>query len=192
MWPWEHLAFAYVLYSLTANVILRRSPSARETAAVAIGSQLPDLIDKPLAWTLGLTETGYSVGHSIIVAPIICLVVYAMAAQRGERALAGAFSLAHLSHPAADILSRLLRDEAVDIRMVLWPVASPPAGTGGDFLDHVVRYFLGYVYLVVTGGLTLQVAFQTLLGLAVLALWLADGAPIVSDGWRLLSARRHR
>ncbi|RZH68611.1 metal-dependent hydrolase [Natrinema altunense] len=194
MWPWEHLAFAYVLYSLTANVVVRRSPSAREAIAVAVGSQLPDLVDKPLAWTAGLTESGYSVGHSLFVAPLVCLAVYAVATRRGERVRSGggAFALAYLSHPIADMLSQLLRGRGVDLRTVLWPIASPPATSHGGFLDHFVRYFVRYVHQLLTGGLTVQIAFQALLGLAVLALWLFDGAPVLTDAWRLLRARRHR
>ncbi|PCR89636.1 metal-dependent hydrolase [Natrinema ejinorense] len=192
MWPWEHFAFAYVLYSLTTNVIFRTSPSARETVAVAVGSQLPDLIDKPLAWTVGITDVGYSIGHSMFVAPFVCLAVYAMAVRRGERALSGAFALAYVSHPLADLFSQLLRGRVVDPRIVLWPIASPPATSHGGFLDHFARYFVRYVHQLLTGGLTVQIAFQFLLGLAVLALWLFDGAPIVGDVWRLLRAQRHR
>ncbi|AFO58928.1 MULTISPECIES: metal-dependent hydrolase [unclassified Natrinema] len=194
MWPWEHLAFAYVLYSLTANVVVRTSPSAREAIAVAVGSQFPDLVDKPLAWTVGLTESGYSVGHSLFVAPFVCLVVYAVATRRWERVPAGvgAFALAYLSHPIADMLNQLLRGRGVDLRTVLWPIASPPATSHGGFLDHFVRYFVRYVHHLLTGGLTVQLAFQFLLGLAVLTLWLFDGAPVLADAWQLLRARRHR
>ncbi|WP_226481495.1 metal-dependent hydrolase [Natrinema amylolyticum] len=192
MWPWEHLAFAYVLYSLTTNVVFRTSPSARETIAVAVGSQLPDLIDKPLAWTIGITDGGYSIGHSIFVAPFVCLAVYAVAVRRGERVLSGAFALAYLSHPIADMLSQLFRGRAVDLRTVLWPITSPPATSHGGFLDHFALYFFRYVHQLLTSGLTVQIAFQSLLGLAVLALWLFDGAPIAADAWRLLRAQRHR
>ncbi|QCS43246.1 metal-dependent hydrolase [Natrinema versiforme] len=184
MWPWEHLAFAYVLYSLTTNVVFRRSPSAGETIAIAVGSQFPDLLDKPLAWTIGITETGYSVGHSIFVAPFICLAAYAVAARLGNRTLASAFSVALVSHPIADILNRVLRGEVVDPRIVLWPIASPPVGSQSGFIDHFRRYFFRYVHHLLTDGLTPQVAFQSLLGLSVVAIWLFDGAPVAADLWR--------
>ncbi|MFA9501779.1 metal-dependent hydrolase [Natrinema sp. H-ect1] len=192
MWPWEHLAVAYVLYSLAARAIAREPPSACGVLAVAVGSQFPDLLDKPLAWTVGLTDAGYSVGHSIFVAPIVCLGAYAVAARWGRRTLAGAFSIAYLSHPFADLLSQLLRDGAVDPRTVLWPIASPPATAHGGFLDHLGLYVGRYVTLLLAGGMTLQVLFQVLLGLAVFSLWVADGAPVAADMWRLLRARRAR
>lgn len=192
MWPWEHLALAYVLYSLVANVALRASPSARETIAVGVGSQVPDLVDKPLAWTFEITATGYSIGHSIFVAPFVCLAVYAVAARRGHPAIAGAFSLAYLSHPFADLLSQFLREPVVDLRTILWPIASPPPGSPGGFLDHFVRYFVRYVNQLLAGGPSLQIALQSLLGLAVVALWLSDGAPIAADVWRLVHPRKYR
>lgn len=189
MWPWEHLAFAYLLYSVTTNVVFRRSPSAGEAIAIAVGSQLPDLVDKPLAWTLGIMETGYSVGHSIFVAPFVCLAAYAVAARLGDRTLASAFSVALLSHPVADLLNRVLRGDVVDLRIVLWPIASPPAGSQSGFIDHFRRYFVRYVHQLLTDGLTLEVAFQSLLGLSVVAIWLSDGAPIAADLWRVCRDR---
>jgi len=192
MWPWEHLAFAYVLYSLTKNVGFRASPSGRETILVAIGSQFPDLVDKPLGWTFGFAETGYSIGHSIFVAPVVCLVAYAVAARRETRALAGAFSLAYLSHPIADLLSQLLRDGVVDGRIMLWPIASPPGTDHGGFLDHLLLYLARYIYQLLTGGLTIEIVGQLFLGLAVVALWLSDGAPPTADVWRLLRTRSHQ
>lgn len=192
MWPWEHLAFAYILYSLYANVIRRSSPTAEETLAVAFGSQLPDLVDKPLAWTFGVTETGYSIGHSIFVAPLVCLAAYALASSRGQRSLAGAFSIAYLSHLVADVIDPLLRGRALEPRVVLWPVTSPPADSHGGLLDHFVVYFVRHVSLLTAQGLTPYVAFQLCLGLSVLTLWLYDGAPILSDLWRWVSGRSSR
>lgn len=103
MWPWEHLVVAYIGYSLFANAIVRRSPSSRETVAVDVGSQLPDLGDKPLAWTLGFTDAGYSIGRSICFAPTVCLTAYAVASRRGNRVLAGAFPIAYGSRLATDV-----------------------------------------------------------------------------------------
>ncbi|ELY41993.1 metal-dependent hydrolase [Natronorubrum tibetense] len=189
MFPWEHLAFAYVLYSLFANAVLRRAPTSRETVAVVIGSQLPDLVDKPLAWTFGITETGYSVGHSIFVAPIVCLAVYAVAARRDDRLVAGAFTLAYGSHLVIDVYDPLRESSRFEPRVVLWPLESPPSGDHGGFLDHFALYFVRYVNELLTGGVTPSVALQLGLGLAVVALWLVDGAPIAADGYRWLRAR---
>ena len=189
MWPWEHLAVAYVLYSLFTNVVRRRSPSTRETIAVVVGSQLPDLVDKPLAWTFGITETGYSIGHSMFVAPIVCLAVYVAAARSGERRLAGAFSLAYLSHLLTDVLNPIRYGRPLEPRVVLWPISSPPAGDHGGFVDHFGVYIVRHVNALLEGGLSTDAAFQVFLMVAVLALWLYDGAPIVSDCWHFARNR---
>lgn len=189
MWPWEHLAVAYVLYSLFANVAYRKSPSARETIAVVVGSQLPDLVDKPLAWTVGITETGYSIGHSLFVAPVVCLGTYALAARYGRHRLAGAFSLAYLSHLVTDVLNPIRYGRAPEPRVVLWPLSSPPAADHGGFLDHFGVYIVRHVNALLEGGLSADAAFQLLLFVGLFTLWLSDGAPVASDCWRFVRDR---
>ncbi|MCU4752495.1 metal-dependent hydrolase [Halobacteria archaeon AArc-curdl1] len=186
MWPWEHLAVAYVLYSLCTNLWLHRSPSTRETIAVAIGSQLPDLVDKPLAWTFGLTETGYSIGHSIFVAPLICLVAFAVVIRSDTVMPAVGFSLAYASHLVTDVLNPVRYGRPIEPRVVLWPLSSPPTGNHGGLVDHFVLYVLRDTTAIVESGLTFQLGIQLLLGLAVVGLWLSDGAPVLSDGWRVV------
>ena len=190
MWPWEHLAVAYLCYSLLIRVALRRSPTARETVAVAVGSQLPDLIDKPLAWTVEITAGGYAVGHSIFAAPIVCLAAFAAAARFDlERFVAAAFAAAYLSHLATDVLNPMRFGRGPELRVLLWPVASPPAGDLGGFLDHFAVYFGRYAIGLLNGGLSVQLAVQLGIGLAVVGLWLADGAPVAADCWRAVRAR---
>jgi len=50
MWPWEHLAFAYVLVSGYYRLAWRSRPTDAAAIVIAVGAVLPDLIDKPLAW----------------------------------------------------------------------------------------------------------------------------------------------
>ena len=68
MWPWEHVAFGYVLYSLGSHAIRREPPAEWTVFALGLGTLVPDLVDKPLSWSLGLFPTGYSVAHSALVA----------------------------------------------------------------------------------------------------------------------------
>ncbi|APX95645.1 metal-dependent hydrolase [Natronorubrum daqingense] len=186
MWPWEHLAAAYVLYSIVSRIVLGRPPKAWDTLAVVVGSQLPDLIDKPLAWTFGVTETGYSIGHSIFFATALCLVVFLVASRYGERVLAGAFTLAYVSHLGTDVYDPLRPNPTYEPRVVLWPLESPPADDHGGLLDHFGIYFLRYVDEILAGGLTPPVVMQLFLGGAVVVLWIVDGAPIAADAWRWL------
>ncbi|WP_256469920.1 metal-dependent hydrolase [Natronosalvus vescus] len=189
MWPWEHLAVAYLCYSLYAHLVSGRSPTGRETAAVVLGSQVPDLVDKPLAWTFGITETGYAIGHSIFVAPFVCLGISLLAVRMNDRPIAIAFSIAYLSHLLTDVLYPWLRGGSIEPRVVLWPLASPPANDHGGLLDHFVVYFARYVNILLSDGLTTQVLLQIGLGGGIVVLWLSDGAPFVSDLWWWVSDR---
>lgn len=189
MWPWEHLAVAYVLYSLLSRAIARESLSTGETIAVVAGSQLPDLVDKPLAWTVGVTETGYSVVHSAVVAPFVCLAAFALAARRGDRRLAGAFSFAYVSHLLTDVLNPIRTGRSPEPHVLGWPFVSSPAGDHGGFLDHVSLYFARYANELLAEGGSAELTLQVGLGAAVVALWVADGAPLASDGWSFLRRR---
>ncbi|MFP8955190.1 metal-dependent hydrolase [Natrialbaceae archaeon A-CW3] len=189
MWPWEHLAVAYLCYSLFTHLVSNRPPTGRETAAVVFGSQLPDLVDKPLAWTFGITETGYAIGHSIFVAPFVCLGAFLLAVRFDDRPVALAFSIAYLSHLLTDVLNPWFRGGSIEPRVVLWPLASPPTDDHGGLLDHFVVYFARYVDVLLSDGMTAQVVIQLGLGVGIVGLWLSDGAPLVSDLWRWLSTR---
>jgi hypothetical protein len=59
MWPWEHLAVGYLLYSVSC-VLWGRYPTRIGVAALAFGTQFPDLVDKPLGWWLGVLPSGQS------------------------------------------------------------------------------------------------------------------------------------
>ena len=190
MWPWEHLAVAYVLCSLLVRVLGRGSLSTPAALAVVAGSLLPDLVDKPLSWTVGLTSS-YGLAHSVFVAPLLWLAIAAAAVRRGTEArlAAVAFALAHASHLATDVYDPTRPDRGVVMRVVLWPIApAQPAGHGG-LLDHVAVYFLRYVHQFLTDGLTLPVILRLALVVSVAVLWLADGAPIVADALRWMRGR---
>ena len=63
MWPWDHLAFGYVWYTLASRGWDGRPPSNAAAIALAVGTQFPDLVDKPLAWWLDVLPAGRSLGH---------------------------------------------------------------------------------------------------------------------------------
>lgn len=78
MMPWGHAAFGYALYSLGHRAWTRAPPSGKAVLAALFGTQLPDLVDKPLSWGLHLFPQGYSVAHSVFVAIPIGLLVIAL------------------------------------------------------------------------------------------------------------------
>lgn len=168
MLPWGHLAAGYFLYA--ALVRYRRGegavPAGLPVVALVLGTQFADLLDKPLAWYLGVLESGRSLGHSLLVAVVVIAVVY-WVARRYERPEVGtAFVVGHLSHIAADALYPLLRGEWVELQFVLWPVLSRPAETGRTFSEVILDSTFsptGY--------------FEAALFVLAIALWVYQGAP---------------
>ncbi|AFZ72222.1 metal-dependent hydrolase [Natronobacterium gregoryi] len=174
MYPWGHLAVAYLLYSLYARGRFRRPPRPAPVLAVVAGSQLADLIDKPL-WLLGVFPTGRDLGHSLLFAVGVIVVVYAVAVLLERVETATAFVVAHLSHLLADIPPRFLLGYPFGTEFLLWPIVSH--GTFGysermfeppELVETVVTPF--------TDPTTFLALEFVLFGLA-LALWYADGRP---------------
>ncbi|MCO8243643.1 metal-dependent hydrolase [Haladaptatus sp. AB643] len=125
MWPWGHLAVGYLLYSFWCRAD-DRSPSAVGTVAVAFGTQFPDLVDKPLAWTFAVLPTGRTLTHSLLTATLLLGLLW-IGARRSERRIPlGAFAIGYLSHLAMDSVHPLLQGRLADVSFLLWPVLSPP------------------------------------------------------------------
>ncbi|ELY82092.1 metal-dependent hydrolase [Natrinema pallidum] len=182
MWPWEHAIVAYLSYSLLCHVAVRDSPGGLDAFAVVVASVLPDLIDKPLAWTYGVFDVGYGLGHSIFFAVPVAIVAGTVA-RAADRPLVGlAFGLGYLSHPFADIMDAFFRQDTFLIEITLWPIA-PAEGRppGSDVLDVFVTLAGRYANTVLAGDLSTYLWIQ--LGLAALTalVWLLDGAPVLRE-----------
>jgi hypothetical protein len=182
MWPWEHLAFGYVCYSLTARIAWRRSPGGVEAATVALATLLPDLIDKPLSWGLGVFPTGYAMGHSLVVALSLTAAAVALARRRDRLADGFAFGVGYLSHLAGDLLSPLLSEGRLAFERVLWPFVSlPPYETTRGFAGRFLLYVGRYAHEATEPeNLPFLVAYLGLF-VAVGVLWILDGAPGVRE-----------
>lgn len=179
MWPWEHLAFAYLWYSAWSRLAWRESPTPRAAVAVAAGALAPDLIDKPLAWWLGVLPAGRSLAHSLVVVGPALAVLLLLAWRVGERRVGVAFALATLSHLAGDVLYPLATKGELSVGFLAWPLVPAPAGSGASvsLLARVAGLGADFVAILWTprGALWFGVDVA-LVGSAVL-LWLADGAP---------------
>jgi hypothetical protein len=189
MWPWEHLAVGYVLYSLLGHAVDRSSPTDVGAVAVGAGTQLPDLVDKPLSWVLGVTETGYSVGHSLFAAPVVCLAAVAVGRRYADDRICVAFAVGYLSHLFGDVVYPLFLGRGLAPAVVLWPaVEQPPSDSHLGFVALVTRFIGRYARQMAALDLTPYVVFQVGLGLSVLLLWLYDGTP--GTGVYRLATRR--
>lgn len=193
MWPWEHAIFAYVLYSLSCRLFGTRPSGRAVVGALVIGAVLPDLIDKPLAWQLGIFETGYAVGHSIFVAVPFSIVAILVAKHRNQLQVGIAFAYGYLSHLLGDLIPPLLREGEVPIERILWPIAhAPPSHDHGTFVDGVSHYLDVYQEVIIGGEFNLVILMQVAFAVLALGLWIADGYPGVRDGDRNLTKMTNR
>lgn len=181
MWPWEHVLFAYVCYSLAVHYRSGRPPGDRAAVALAGGALFPDVIDKPLAWQFGVLETGWGPAHSVFVAVPLSLSAIAVARRHGAGSVGAAFAVGHLLHLPGDGLSASLGRGRPYLAPVLWPVGdpvvkAPPASLLGGLHGHLVEYAAQLCALDLTAMLAIQLGSVVAGGL----LWLVDGRPGVS------------
>jgi len=122
--PVEHFIVVF-LPAITVVVLLdRRLPTLPFVGAVFVGSQFPDLIDKPLAHEFGIIPSGRVFMHSLPTAAPVWLVVawYGWRTQRSR--LSGAFIAAHISHILADNYRSLQGSPPSLPPDMLWPLTN--------------------------------------------------------------------
>ncbi|WP_265110662.1 metal-dependent hydrolase [Halosolutus halophilus] len=141
MFPLGHLAFAYLWYVAYAVLARRPLPVRWALVPLAIGSQLPDLLDKPLAYG-GVLASGRSVGHSLLITALLVGFVSGGAHALRRRTPAhsrthqlgavapAAFGVGYLSHLVGDSLGPLLAGIHADLTFLLWPVLPAPRYPG--------------------------------------------------------------
>lgn len=191
MWPWEHVLFAYVFYSLFVRLRYRSLPGEIPVAVLAFGSFLPDLVDKPLAWQFGLFETGWAVAHSVFVVIPVTLSVYWISTRHDHTLTGIAFAFGYLLHLLGDVLPASIVNGRVSLYPILWPFRNTPVTQqDGSFLEIVHQFLSTYLTNLLALELTTIVALQMGSVVVGIGLWLADGTP----GLRLLndSIRRLR
>lgn len=177
MWPWEHLAFGYLWYSAYSRLVGRTGPDSTGVVLVAFGSLFPDLVDKPLAWGLGVLPAGRSLAHSLLV--VGPLLVVAVSLGRGVvRRRTVAFAVAYLSHLVGDVVYPLVTDGRLVLGFLVWPLVPAPHGHGGgDFLGRVSELSAAFAGFVSTPrGLTYLTVELVAVGVIVL-LYAYDGFP---------------
>lgn len=169
MLPWGHAAVGYLWYAGAERARGSR-PTARATAAVLVGSQLPDLIDKPLAWTVSLLPNGRSLAHSLVSGSLIVLVLVGLLAAVGVVRLGWPLAVGALSHSLADALHPLVYGDYPSLAFLAWPVLPP---VEYDATERILAHLLGF------DPLAPWVLLQTGLVFAALLAWWTDGRP----GW---------
>ena len=177
MWPWEHLAFGYLCYSAYTRLRFGRSPDGNATFALVFGTQFPDLIDKPLAWSVNLLPSGQSLAHSLLFAlPVVALVL--LTTRRfGMPRYGDAFAVGYLSHLPADALYPLAFGDGPRFAPLLWPVVSGASSETAGFLPYASELFGTFVGYLGTPQGYLYVLVEVGFLLSALALWVHDGTP---------------
>ena len=184
MWPWEHLAVGYLCYSLGVHLFARRAPRGWPVVALAVGTQFPDLVDKPLAWTFAVLPAGHSLAHSLFVALPASALAVLVAWGLDRRQVGVAFAVGYLSHLPADVVYPALIGGHPNVGFLFWPVV-PAVETQTDlgFVEMVRTLFVRYAAELRSGRLTAYVAAEVGLLLSTFLLWLHDGSPPLRSVW---------
>jgi hypothetical protein len=152
--PLGHAAFAYLTYVTVAAATGRNLPARWALVPLAVGSQFPDLIDKPLAF-YGLLASGRSMGHSVFVAAVfVGGVAWILGRSRDRARVDGwryrlatvtpsALAVGYATHLVGDILAPVLAGRLWDARFLLWPLASVPRSPV-DGVSPFVRFLRQY------------------------------------------------
>lgn len=172
MWPIGHASVAYLLYALSTRSRFDDSPGSGTAVIVAFASQFPDLIDKPLAWYLGVLPGGRTLTHSLFVLVPLSFAIYALARRRGAEEYGIAFAVGVISHTLLDALP-ILWESTTPWEGLFWPLLSPGgvSGEGAPTVLGLLRDSLGQPYFL----------SEFVLLVVALFVWRADGYPGLSQ-----------
>ncbi|WP_254272353.1 metal-dependent hydrolase [Haloarcula marina] len=166
MWPWGHAAVGYLLYALLVRSN-GRTPAGSSVIALGLGTQFPDLVDKPLGWTLGLLPGGRSLAHSLLTLTVLAAVLWYVGHRYRRQDLTFPFLFGSVSHVLSDGLYAALEGNYGDLSYLLWPVLPvPEADVEQSFLAHFAELTLSST-----------VTFEIVLFVAATVIWVVDGAP---------------
>lgn len=173
MFPIEHFFVAFFPVLMYVLVIDRRLPRVRLAAVAFIGSQFPDLVDKPLAYQFGLIPSGRVFVHSLPIALpfLIGIIIYGWKTERNR--LSVGFAFAYVSHLVADNYGPLFGPHPRIRPDLLWPFADPVSRP-----DVPSWAGVGGIYTTLWTGISLLILFIT-------------GIIVLVDLWRRLRGNTH-
>lgn len=167
MWPIGHVAGAYLLYAAYARLGAARPGDAMAVALVAVGALLPDLVDKPLAWYLGVLPTGRTLMHSVLVVVPLSTAAIALAARYDRRPWGTALALGVLSHLLLDALPAIWREETSAVFLLYPMIPAEPYPEGAPTITGLLLDSLAQPYFYLEFALLA----------AAVVVWRRDGAP---------------
>ena len=187
MWPWGHLAVGYLLYSGTNHLLTGSRPSPRAVFWLAIATQLPDLIDKPLAYWWHFLPEGRTLAHSYVFLGPLCLGVVLATRYLSASDVGAAFSIGVLSHPLADGLGAIHTANWEMLTYLVWPILPAPDYEADSFAHHVDQ-LMALIETLRSGSVTAAgwepIVLELSIVAVVLLLWVYDGMPPLLGTWR--------
>jgi len=180
MWPWGHLLVGYLVYTAGIRLWHRRAPDGAPVVLVAVGTQVPDLIDKPANWYFDIFD-GRAMGHSLLTMVPVCVAGYLLARHYERGALGVGLSVGVVTHLVTDAKAGLLAGNITEgAPYLLWPVLPAPTYPSESLFDHIRRLAgsLGAIDLSsVSAILTSELALHVGIFLGLLLIWALDGFP---------------
>lgn len=167
MWPWGHLGCGYLAYRLWQHYTDSSSPNNSEIAALVLGTQLPDLIDKPLSWTLGVLPAGRTLAHSALSTSVVFVVVLRLTHRFGRPSIGHAFIIGYGTHLLGDTVALHPDHTAAPPRFLLWPLLPIEQSHASE---SIVKHFE-------TIEQTPCVRSEVLLLVVAILVWARDGYP---------------
>lgn len=185
MWPWGHLAAGYLLHSIGLRYGADRVPSGWPVVAVAVGTQLPDLVDKPLTYSVGVLPAGRSLLHAVVVVGAVALLTLAVAARLNRWAVGVGFAVGLASHTLADAIQTAIWGEPSDLTFLAWPFLPAPPGVEAGY-DHHLAELLEAIGSLGPSSLlqpwTDAFVFELWFTALVAGLWVYHGLPPLDPG----------
>lgn len=164
MYPPVHPVVGYLVYAGFTRVLGRTPSDGIAVPVLVVATLLPDIIDKPLLW-MGVVPSGRTLGHSLLFAIPVMIVVSLFFYRRGSPEAGVAFAIGYLSHIAADALWPLVVGASGELGFLLWPLTYSPPYEGQKYLTTVMG--------IDVTTFPIEIALLVL-GLAV---WISDGTP---------------
>ena len=131
--PIKHVLLAVVPVACYTVVRRRRIPSGAVVLTAVWAGLFADLVDKPLAWQLGLIPSGRMVAHSLVLSVPLIVGVLLSTVRINHLQYGLVFAWGHLSHIAVDFSSVLSRGtESYWFPNLFWPLlpANPDRTVG--------------------------------------------------------------
>ena len=123
MLPWGHAGLGYVGYHVWLRMRGRLPPSGEAAIALVVGTQVPDLVDKPATWIFAVLPSGRSLGHSLVTLAVVTTLVVALSRYSSDRTARAWWALlgGWFAHLVGDAYA-ILFDPTTCVRYLLWPL----------------------------------------------------------------------